>query len=83
MIHELKILTQYFEEVKSRRKTFEIRKNDRNFKVGDDLILKEWDGEKFTGRKIERTISYILYDWPCGLKDGYCVMSLASCTSGI
>lgn len=38
--HELKILPKYFSEVYSGNKTFEVRKNDRNFKVGDMLILK-------------------------------------------
>lgn len=43
MIHELKILHEYFEAVTSGRKQFEIRKNDRGFKVGDQLILCEHD----------------------------------------
>ena len=37
-IHTLKIETEFFKAVKERRKTFEIRKNDRNFQVGDILI---------------------------------------------
>lgn len=40
-IHELKILPEYFEAVTSERKRFEIRKNDRDYKVGDQLILRE------------------------------------------
>ena len=76
MRHELKILPEYFEPVVENRKTFEIRKNDRNYHVGDELVLKEWDGEKFTGNIVIRYISYILYDWQAGLKDGYCIMSL-------
>ena len=74
--HELKILPEYFEAASTYKKTFEIRKNDRNFHVGDKLILKEWDGDKYTGRQVERWVSYILYDWQAGLKDGYCIMAL-------
>lgn len=32
MIHELKILPQYFKEVVNGNKNFEVRKNDRGFK---------------------------------------------------
>ena len=39
-IIELKILPEYFEAVKSGKKTFELRKNDRDFCVGDILILR-------------------------------------------
>lgn len=76
MIHELKILPEYFDAVCSREKTFELRKNDRGFKVGDYLHLKEWDGEKYTGREVTRYVNYILYDWPGGLQDGWCIMNL-------
>lgn len=41
VIHRLKILPEYFGAQKNRVKTFEIRKNDRNFKVGDRLMLYE------------------------------------------
>lgn len=76
MIHELKILPEYFDAVCLREKTFELRKNDRGFKVGDYLHLKEWDGEKYTGREVTRYVNYILYDWTGGLQDGWCIMNL-------
>ncbi|GAB2021708.1 hypothetical protein RyT2_07820 [Pseudolactococcus yaeyamensis] len=41
-IHRLKLHSDYFEAVKNGIKTFEIRKNDRGFKVGDTLILHLW-----------------------------------------
>ena len=43
MIHELKIKPQYYEDIKIGIKTFEIRKNDREFNLGDILILNEYD----------------------------------------
>ena len=58
MIHELKILTEYFEAVASGRKRFEIRKNDRDYKVGDRLYLREWNGEEFTGDSYKACLLY-------------------------
>ena len=74
--HELKIIPEYFEAVVSGKKNFEIRKNDRNFHVGDKVVLKEWNGAEYTGNQVERYISYILFDWQAGLKDGYCIIAL-------
>ncbi len=49
-IHELKLDTKYFNDVKSGKKNFEIRKNDRDFKVGDILNLHMWhDGGGIQG----------------------------------
>lgn len=60
MIHELKTLPEYFEAVRKGDKTFELRENDRDFKVGDYLALNEWDGEKYTGRTTLVEVIYIL-----------------------
>lgn len=56
--HDLKILPKYFKEVWYGRKTFEIRKNDRNYEVGDKIILHEWDGA-YLGGEIEGFITHI------------------------
>ncbi|MGX6979091.1 DUF3850 domain-containing protein [Vagococcus elongatus] len=59
MIHQLKVLPDYYQAVIDRRKTFEIRKNDRDFQVGDLVILKEFDGAEFTKRNAKAQITYI------------------------
>ncbi len=41
--HELKLDIKYFDDVKSGKKNFEIRKNDRDFQVGNILEMKAWD----------------------------------------
>ncbi|MDX7735837.1 ASCH/PUA domain-containing protein [Aeromonas caviae] len=75
MKHELKIKPEYFAAVVTGEKTFEIRNNsDRNFQVGDTLVLKSWDGE-FNGNFVERTVSYIT-DFE--QKPGYVVLGLAN-----
>jgi len=78
MIHELKTWTEYFEEVFMSHKTFEVRENDRDFKVGDMLNLKEYDYKTstYTGRQLTRTVTYILYGGQFGIEEGHCVMSI-------
>lgn len=78
-VHELKILPKYFKAVCDGSKTFEIRKNDRGFKVGDTLLLKEWDDNTRmpTGREVIAEVTYILYGNPqFGLHEDYCIMSI-------
>jgi hypothetical protein len=43
--HELKIWPQFFRAVLNGSKTFELRKNDREFQSGDEVVLREWDPE--------------------------------------
>ena len=62
MKHELKVWPEYFEEIYSNRKKFEVRKNDRNYMVGDVLYLREYNPitNEYTGRWNQRVIAYIL-----------------------
>ncbi|MED1528777.1 RNA-binding protein [Bacillus pumilus] len=57
--HELKILPQYFWACKTGHKCFEIRKNDRDFKVGDLIQLREYKDGDYTGRCVLGRISFI------------------------
>ena len=59
-IHYLKTLPEFYQPHVERKKTFEIRLNDRDFKVGDYLVLEEWDGKKYTGRENTSEVTYIL-----------------------
>ena len=79
MIHKLKTWRGYFEDVEKGIKTFELRKNDRGFVVGDILLLQEWNKnkEEYTGNELRFKISYILHGGSFGLDEGFCIMSLA------
>jgi len=57
-----KIWPEYFNIVSSGKKKFEVRMNDFDIKEGDTLVLEEWDPKtkKYTGRKIEKKVSYVL-----------------------
>ena len=69
MIHELKILPQFFADVISGEKSFEIRKNDRPFHKGDLLALNEFDGQYYTGNSCLVYIDYIMDDTEYCKKD--------------
>ena len=80
-IHELKVWPEYFQEVWIGNKTFELRKNDRDYQVGNTLILKEWcpKNSEYTGRQYKRGITYILKDAEMfGLQKDYVVLGLGS-----
>jgi ASC-1-like (ASCH) protein len=74
-IHELKTWPEFYEAILQGRKTFEIRLNDRDFKVNDLLVLKEYEPIPgvFTGRKTLREVSYVT---TFGQRPGWVVMGL-------
>jgi hypothetical protein len=88
-VHYLKTWPVCFESVKRGHKTFEIRKDDREFDVGDTLILQCWDptvaakddnpSSGYTGEEIRGEVTYLLLasDCPCGgLEPNFCVMEV-------
>lgn len=80
MEHKLKIKAEYVFAVWSGRKTFEIRKNDRDYKVGDTIVFQVLDEnntdvtETFDMPKY--VISYIFNGGKYGLDKDYCVFSI-------
>lgn len=77
MVHKLKIETQYFKQVISGEKTFEIRFNDRYYVVGDHLILCEYDSVtcRYSGSSAFVLVTSICDDKRF-VKPGYVVMSI-------
>lgn len=73
-IHVLKLTQPFFNDVFFNRKDFELRKNDRDYKVGDYLKLVEYPSEN--PRYIFKVIKYILYGGVYGLADGYVILGL-------
>lgn len=80
-LHELKIVAPYYDDVATYLKSFELRKNDRDFRVNDILVLREWDGTAYTGNVTVRRVTYILFGGDFGLSPDYCAMSIRELTS--
>lgn len=76
-VHDVKLGATFFEDVKTGRKTFELRKNDREYKEGDTIVLHEYKDGATTGRTITKKIVYMLEDFT-GLEDGYCILGLGA-----
>lgn len=74
-VHDVKLGATFFDDVKTGRKTFELRKNDRGYKEGDTIVLHEYKDGTTTGRTITKKIVYMLEDFT-GLEDGYCILGL-------
>lgn len=77
LVHNLKCEMGYYDMVASGQKSFELRKDDRGFGVGDILILWRYDGAKgvYTGQSTARRITCILRGGPW-LQPGYVALGL-------
>lgn len=80
-VHDVKLGTTFFDDVKTGRKTFELQKNDRGYKEGDTIVMHEYKDGTTTGRTIEKKIVYMLEDFT-GLEDGYCILGLGEVKAG-
>lgn len=80
MIHELKCLANQWPYYKSGLKNSSLRLNDRNYAVGDIVILKLWDDtyDRFVVNElVVRKITHIVKDYEFGkMPKGYCLLSL-------
>jgi len=81
--HDLKVWPDFFAAIGCGDKTFEIRKNDRGYQIGDLLRLREYEPgpDEYTGREVERTVSYLIsgddpMGYAFGLRAGFVAMGL-------
>jgi hypothetical protein len=76
--HRLKTLPEFWDAVNDGLKTFEVRKDDRQFKVGEIVELyryegqEDWDAREF----MQFRIRYILRGGQFGIEPGYVVLQL-------
>jgi hypothetical protein len=78
MIHELKTWPIPFQAVKSGEKKAEFRLDDRGYRIGDVLILREWDPETeaYTDERLYRRVTHIVRGGQFGIPSGYVMMSI-------
>lgn len=75
--HGLKCWPEVFGLTARGVKTFEWRRDDRQFAIGDLLHLREWDPSRgYTGRDCTMRVTYILHGPNFGIPDGFVVMSI-------
>lgn len=76
--HHLEIWPEYFLPVTTGDKTFELRRDDRGFAVGDVLVLEEFDPatKSHTGRRCCARVTYIKHGGTIGLADDHVIMAI-------
>lgn len=60
--HDLKCWPPWFQDVLEGRKTFEVRRDDRGYREGDTLLLREWEPTTaaYTGRSLRTKVTYLV-----------------------
>jgi len=78
-VHTLKSWPDAYQPLVEGRKRHEYRLNDRNYREGDELILKEWDpaGHSYTGRSCRVRCLYCSYGPSWGIPEGHAVISIS------
>jgi hypothetical protein len=78
MIHELKSVGASFEDIVSGKKKCDFRKNDRGYKVGDALLLKQYSAltGNYTGQEANVEITYIQPGGMFGIPQKYCILGI-------
>lgn len=77
-IHRLKIKWEYMDDIDNGKKSFELRKNDRNFKENDIIHFIDTNGNKFVDfTRVYYVITYVLKDVEqYGLDKDYCILGI-------
>jgi hypothetical protein len=78
-VHTLKAWPEWFVGLLDGTKTFELRRDDRGYRVGDVLRIWEYDPgrDECTGREVSAWITYILRDCPqFGLMPDYAILGI-------
>lgn len=79
MRHDIKTHMEPFWALWNGQKTFEFRQNDRDYQVGDTLILREYfpDTNTFSGRAVKARVTHLIAGpSEFGIPKGYVCMSL-------
>lgn len=73
--HEIKLASANYDDVANGRKSFDLLKNDKKYKVGDKLHYLEFAAGRHTGRTISADIVYMLEEYT-GLVEDYCILGI-------
>jgi hypothetical protein len=77
-VHTLKCWPDVYTAVAHGEKTFEFRRDDRAYEVGDILHLRSWDPrtETYDDRECDRQVTYIVRGPAFGIPEGFVIMSI-------
>ncbi len=73
--HKLKLNAEFYDDVKSGRKPFEVRLNDRGYQCGDMIQFRKFEnGCESAFDTFHKRITYVLSGW--GIENNYVVLGL-------
>lgn len=75
---KIKCWPEFFEPIAKNEKRGEFRLDDRDYRVGDTLIIQEWSPNnlRYTGRQVKRLVTHKVSGGYFGIPKGYCMLSI-------
>ena len=73
MIHVLKIENQHYENIVKGLKDYEVRENNRNFQIGDNIVFRNVDDEE---RKVGTWRIKFMHTSGYGMKENFVILGI-------
>lgn len=83
-VHDLKCHPEPFDALASGLKTYELRRDDRGYAVGDELVLRRWcpTDLDYTGEELRVRVTHLTRGPEWGLPEGLVCMAVRRTEAG-
>lgn len=77
-VHEIKVSSLFFNDIYESENIFESDFENKDYQVGDIIVLEEYSDGRYTGLESHRVVSYKIDKNQYGIYKDWCILGLRS-----